>query len=76
MVEPEVVVVVVSFLFKPSSLFSFDLHLVAFPSSTCCGGSGADVDVVVVVAEPRAWGLRRASAHGVRMDVPSWGLAF
>ena len=50
MVEQEVVVVVVSFLFKPSSLFSFDLHFVAF-SSSCCGGSGADVEVVVVVAD-------------------------
>ena len=43
MVEEEVVVVVVvSFLFKPSSLFSFVLHFVAFSSSSC-GGSGADV---------------------------------
>ena len=44
-------VVVVSFLFKPSSLFSFDLHFVAFSSSSCCGGSGAGVEVVVVVAD-------------------------
>ena len=50
-VEQEVVVVVVSFLFKPSSLFSFVLHFVAFSSSSCCGGSGADVEVVVVVAD-------------------------
>ena len=41
------VVVVVSFLFKPSSLHSF----VAFNSSSCCGGSGDDVAVVVVVVE-------------------------
>ena len=40
-------VVVVSFLFKPSSLFSFVLHFVAFSSSSSCGGSGADVEVVV-----------------------------
>ena len=40
-------VVVVSFLFKPSSLFSFVLHFVAFLSSSSCGGSGADVEVVV-----------------------------
>ena len=51
LVEQEVVVVVVSFLFKPSSLFSFDLHFVAFSSSSCCGGSGDDVEVVVVVAD-------------------------
>ena len=44
-------VVVVSFLFKPSSLFSFDLHFVAFSSSSWCGGSGAGVEVVVVVAD-------------------------
>ena len=50
-VEQEVVVVVVSFLFKPSSLFSFDLHFVAFSSSSCCGGSGADIELVVVVAD-------------------------
>ena len=50
-VEQEVVVVVVSFLFKPSSLFSFDLYFVAFSSSSCCGGSGADVEVVVVVVD-------------------------
>ena len=48
-VEQEVVVVVVSFLFKPSSLFSFVLHFVAFSSSSCCGGSDADVEVVGVV---------------------------
>ena len=40
-------VVVVSFLFKPSSLFSFVLHFVAVSSSSSCGGSGADVEVVV-----------------------------
>ena len=45
--EKEVVVVVVSFAFIPSSLFSFVLHFVAFSSSSCCGGSGADVEVVV-----------------------------
>ena len=50
-VEEKAVVVVVSFLFKPSSLFSFVLHFVAFSLSTCCGGSGADVEVVVVVAD-------------------------
>ena len=49
--EKEVVVVVVSFAFIPSSLFSFVLHFVAFSSSSCCGGSGADVEVVVVVAD-------------------------
>ena len=47
MVEEEEVVVVVSFLFKPSSLFSFVLHFVAVSSSSSCGGSGADVKVVV-----------------------------
>ena len=46
--EGEVVVVVVSFLFKPSSLFSFVLHFVAFDSSSFCGDSVADVVVVVV----------------------------
>ena len=46
MVEEEVVVV--SFLFKLSSLFSFVLPFVAFSSSSC-GGSGDDVVVVVVV---------------------------
>ena len=40
--------VVASFFFKPSSLFSFVLHFVAFLSSFC-GGSGDDVVVVVVV---------------------------
>ena len=40
-----------SFLFKPPSLFSFVLHFVAFPSSSCSGGSGTDVEVVVVVAD-------------------------
>ena len=50
-VEEKEVVVVVSFAFKPSSLFSFVLHFVAFSSSSCCGGSGADVEVVVVVAD-------------------------
>ena len=50
-VEQEVVVVVVSSLFKPSSLFSFVLHFVAFSSSSCCGGSGADIELVVVVAD-------------------------
>ena len=41
-------VVVVSFVFIPSSLFSFDLLFVAFVSSSFCGDSGADVEVVVV----------------------------
>ena len=41
----------VSFFFKPSSLFSFVLHFVALSSSSCCGGSGADVEVVVVVVD-------------------------
>ena len=44
-------VVVVSFFFKPSSLFSFVLHFVAFNSSSCSGGSGVDVAVVVVVVD-------------------------
>ena len=42
------VVVVLSFIFKPPSLFSFVLHFVAFSWSSCCGGSGADVELVVV----------------------------
>ena len=46
MVEDEVVVVV-SFLFKPPSLFSFVLHFVVL-SSLSCGGSGDNVAVVVV----------------------------
>ena len=50
-VEREAVMVVVSFLFKPSSLFSFDLHFVAFSSSSCRGESGAGVEVLVVVAD-------------------------
>ena len=50
MVEDEVVVVV-SFLFKPSSLHSFVLHFVAFNSLSCCGGSGEGVAVVVVDVE-------------------------
>ena len=33
------------------SSFSFDLHLVAFNSASCCGDSGGDVAVVVVVVE-------------------------
>ena len=44
----EVVVVVVSFLSKPS-LFSFVLLFVAFDSESFCGGSGANCAVVVVV---------------------------
>ena len=49
MVEPEeVVVAMVSFLLKPSSLFSFVLHFVAFSSSSC-GGRDDDVAVVDVV---------------------------
>ena len=47
--EEEIVVEVVSFVFIPSSLFSFVLLFIAFDSSSFCGGSGADV--VVVVAE-------------------------
>ena len=50
-------VVVVSFLLKPSSLFSFVLHFVAFDSESFCGGNGdgivvvvVDVDVVTIVA--------------------------
>ena len=39
--------VVLSFLFKPPSLLSFVLLVVAFLSSFC-GGSGVDVAVVVV----------------------------
>ena len=50
MVEDEVVLVV-SFLFKPSSLHSFVLHVVAFDSSSCCGGSGEDDAVVDVDVE-------------------------
>ena len=50
-VEEKEVVVVFSFAFIPSSLFSFVLHFFAFSSSSCCGGSGADVEVVVVVAD-------------------------
>ena len=46
--EEKVVVVVVSFVFIPSSLFSFDLLFVAFDSSSFCGDSGAGVVVVVV----------------------------
>ena len=46
--EKEVAVVVISFVFIPSSLFSFDLLFVAFDSSSFCGGSGADVAVIVV----------------------------
>ena len=46
--EKEVAVEVVSFVFKPSSLFSFVLLFVAFDSSSFCGGSGADVAVIVV----------------------------
>ena len=41
-------VVMVSFVLKSSSLFSFVLHFVAFSSSSC-GGSDDDVVVVVVV---------------------------
>jgi hypothetical protein len=41
-VQEEEVVVMVSFILKSSSLFSFVLHFVAFSSSSC-GGSGADV---------------------------------
>ena len=44
----EVVVVVVSFLSKPSSLFSFDLLFVAFDTLSFCGDGGDDVVVVVV----------------------------
>ena len=46
--EVEVVVVVVSFLSKPPSLFSFVLLFVAFDSSSICGDSSTDVEVVVV----------------------------
>ena len=46
--EEEIVVEVVSFVFIPSSLFSFVLLFVAFDSSSFCGGSGADVAVIVV----------------------------
>ena len=49
--ENVVVVVVVSFLSKPSSLHSFVLHVVAFDSSSCCGGSGEDDAVVDVDVE-------------------------
>ena len=49
MVQEEEVVVMVSFVLKSSSLFSFDLHCIAFSSSSC-GSSGDDVAVVVVVA--------------------------
>ena len=38
----------VSFLSKPSSLFSFDLLFVAFDTSSFSGDSGDDVVVVVV----------------------------
>ena len=48
MVQEEEVVVMVSFVLKSSSLFSFVLHFVAFSSSSC-GSSGDDVAVVVVV---------------------------
>ena len=41
----------VSFVFIPSSLFSFVFHFVAFDSSSCSGGSGVDVVVVVVVVD-------------------------
>ena len=55
--EEEVVVVASFFFFKPSSLFSFVLHFVAFDSESFCGGNGdgivvvvVDVDVVTIVA--------------------------
>ena len=48
--EEEVVeVVVVSFVFKSSSLLSFDVLFVAFGSSPSCGDRIDDVAVVVVV---------------------------
>ena len=40
----EVVVVVVSFLSKPSSLFSFVLLFVAFDTSSFCGDGGETSD--------------------------------
>ena len=46
MVQEEEVVVMVSFVLKSSSLFSFDLLFVAFDSFSFCGDSGADVVVV------------------------------
>ena len=46
--EEEIVVEVVSFVFIPSSLFSFDLFFVAFDSSPFCGDDGADVTEEVV----------------------------
>ena len=50
--EEKVVVVVVSFVFIPSSLFSFVVHFVAFGSSSFCDdrGDGGPVVVVDVVA--------------------------
>ena len=45
--EEEEVVVMVSFVLRPSSLFPFVLHFVTFSSSLCSGGSGDDVEVVV-----------------------------
>ena len=48
--EEEVVeVVVVSFVFKSSSLLSFDVLFVAFGSSPSCGDRDDDVAVVVEV---------------------------
>ena len=41
-------VVVVSFVFKRSSLFSFDLLFVALSSSSCCSDNGDDAVAVVV----------------------------
>ena len=47
--EEEEVVVMVSFVFKSSSLLSFDVLFVAFGSSPSCGDRDDDVAVVVEV---------------------------
>ena len=46
MVEEEEVVVMVSFVLKSSSLFSFDLLFVAFDTLSFCGNGGDDVVVL------------------------------
>ena len=51
MVDDEEVVVMGSFVLKSSSLFSFDLHFVAFSSSSCGGRDDAVAVVVVVVVD-------------------------
>ena len=44
-------VVMVSFVFKSSSLLSFDVLFVAFGSSSSCGDNGDGVGVAVVVVD-------------------------